>query len=62
MQPSVPFSMVHMVKGALDLGLAILLAGLEAAALVAFCLVEGMKKWVAKEGRFLVRRAGSSWC
>ncbi|MDT0401920.1 hypothetical protein [Streptomyces edwardsiae] len=50
-----------MLKGALDLGLAILLAGLEAAALVAFCLVEGMKKWVAKGGpvpgatsRFLV--------
>ncbi|MFI2506766.1 hypothetical protein [Streptomyces sp. NPDC018972] len=39
-----------MWKGALDLGLAILLAGLEVAALVAFWFVEGMKKWAAKGG------------
>ncbi|MGC3002287.1 hypothetical protein ACPF8X_28895 [Streptomyces sp. G35A] len=39
-----------MLKGVLDLGLAVLLSGLEVAALVAFWFVEGMKKWAAKGG------------
>ncbi|MFC9287598.1 hypothetical protein [Streptomyces sp. NPDC057052] len=39
-----------MSKWVLDLGLAILLSGLEVAALVAFWFVEGMKKWAAEGG------------
>jgi hypothetical protein len=42
--------MVHMLKWVLDLGLAVLLSGLEVAALVAFWFVEGIKKWAAKGG------------
>lgn len=42
--------MVNMSKWVLDLGLAVLLSGLEVAALVAFWFVEGMKKWAAKGG------------
>ncbi|MET7656750.1 hypothetical protein [Streptomyces sp. NPDC005486] len=57
-----------MTKWVLDAGLAILLAGLEVAALVAFLFVEGMKKWAAKQGPvpgetsrfFLVLSAGSA--
>ncbi|WP_328847440.1 hypothetical protein [Streptomyces sp. NBC_00258] len=37
-----------MLKWVLDLGLAVLLSGLEVAGLVAFWFVEGMKKWAAK--------------
>jgi hypothetical protein len=64
----VRFSMVNMTKWVLDLGLAVLLSGLEVAALVAFWFVEGMKKWAAK-GRpvsgetsryFLVLSVGST--
>jgi hypothetical protein len=40
--------MVDMSKWVLDLGLAVLLPGIEAAALVAFWFVEGLKKWAAK--------------
>ncbi|QJT06337.1 hypothetical protein G9272_43510 [Streptomyces asoensis] len=39
-----------MLKWILDIGLAVLLAGLEVAALVAFLFVEGMKKWAVKGG------------
>ncbi|MEU8649401.1 hypothetical protein [Streptomyces sp. NPDC048737] len=57
-----------MLKWVLDLGLAILLSGLEVAALVAFWFVEGMKKWAAKGGPvpgetsrlFLVLSVGST--
>ncbi|GGL17377.1 hypothetical protein GCM10010094_92830 [Streptomyces flaveus] len=65
---SVRFSMVNMLKWVLDLGLAVLLSGLEVAALVAFWFVEGMKKWAAKGGPvpgetrrlFLVLSVGST--
>ncbi|MFD3373724.1 MULTISPECIES: hypothetical protein [unclassified Streptomyces] len=57
-----------MTKWVLDLGLAVLLSGLEVAALVAFWFVEGMKKWAAKGGPvpggtsrfFLVLSVGST--
>lgn len=42
--------MANMVKCVLDLGLAVLLSGLEMSALAAFWFVEGMKKWAAKGG------------
>lgn len=65
---SVRFSMMNMSKWVLDLGLAILLSGLEMAALVAFWFVEGMKKWAAEGGPvpggtsrfFLVLSVGST--
>ncbi|XMA35672.1 hypothetical protein O1157_00940 [Streptomyces albogriseolus] len=47
---SLRFSMVNMLMWILDLGLAVLMPGLEVAALVAFWFVEGMKKWAAKGG------------
>ncbi|MGF0175855.1 hypothetical protein ACQF36_36890 [Streptomyces sp. Marseille-Q5077] len=57
-----------MLKWVLDLGLAVLLLGLEVAALVAFWFVEGMKKWAANGGLvpgetsrfFLMLSAGST--
>jgi hypothetical protein len=59
--------MVNMLMWILDLGLAVLMAGLEVAALVAFWFVEGMKKWAAKGGpvpgatsRFLMVLSGGS--
>lgn len=60
--------MVNMVKWVLEVGLAVLLSGLEAAALVAFWFVEGMKKWAAEGGPvpgetgryFLVLSVGST--
>ncbi|MFE5893958.1 hypothetical protein ACFQ6E_34115 [Streptomyces sp. NPDC056462] len=65
---SVRFSMVNMLKWVLDLGLGVLLLGLEVAALVAFWFVEGMKKWAANGGLvpgatsrlFLVLSVGST--
>jgi hypothetical protein len=42
--------MVTMLRWVVDLGLAVLVSGLEVAALVAFWFVEGLKKWAANGG------------
>ncbi|WP_446750201.1 DUF6234 family protein [Streptomyces sp. Ncost-T6T-1] len=40
--------MMHMASWAPDIGLAVLLSGLEVAALVLFCFLEGLKQWATK--------------
>ncbi|SCD90315.1 hypothetical protein GA0115253_1023014 [Streptomyces sp. Termitarium-T10T-6] len=42
--------MMHMATWAPDIGLAVLLSGLEVTALVVFWFVEGMKQWATKGG------------
>ncbi|MFD5450622.1 hypothetical protein ACWDTR_28315 [Streptomyces sp. NPDC003470] len=56
-----------MLKWVLDLGVAVLLSGLEVAALAAFVFAEGMKKWARNGGsvpgetrRFLLVLGGGS--
>jgi hypothetical protein len=59
--------MVNMLKWVLDLGMAVLLAGVEVAALAAFVFAESMKKWARSGGsvpgetsRFLLVLGGGS--
>lgn len=42
--------MMHMAAWAPDIGLAVLLSGLEVAALVVFWFLEGLKQWATKGG------------